>query len=797
MRYYFLVFLFFYSLGLFAQNQAKVDSLLQVTKSNISDKEKVDTYVGLAYEYHRSDSSNTYHYANKAIKLAEKIKYPEGKIDALELTAWVQLSMGYYPEAEKMLIQIIKEAKACNYQKGEAKALFTFGVLSDYQGKPEKAEEYFLQALRIYQELEDKKGLGIIYNALGLVNTNQAKYEQALEYYFKSLKINKEIGNKKEIALNYNNIGAIYGKQDNYEQALKYHFKSLKINKEIGNKKEIALNYNNIGAIYGKQDNYEQALKYHFKSLKINKETGNKQEIALNYRNIGYIYFRLNDNKKSLNYAFKSLELNEEIGAIGFTTEPLILIGQIYQKQKNWQLAKKYLKKGLNIAQETKYIILIRDASESLSQVEKELGNYQAAYEYHVLYKQMSDSLFNEEKTKKLTSLELNYEFEQEKDSIQTVNQTKQKLLEKDIENRQNMQIATFIGLGLSVALVIVLVFFFRNQKLNNQKLNQANQEIKVTNEELKNANEEIKVTNEELNTVNEEVQAINETLKLTLDTVEEQRDEILSSIQYAQRIQSSILPREEYFQSLLPEYFVFFKPRDVVSGDFYWLTKIEERAIFEEAITKSGSRKILKEVMPEKIILAAIDCTGHGVPGAFMSMVGNDLLNSIVKDKHVFQADKILKQLHKEVRQALQQKETQTNDGMDMALVSIDLENKILEFSGAKNPLIYIQNGELQKIKGDIFGIGGEQREIERVFKLHKIDISQPTTFYLFSDGFQDQFGGEQGRKFMTKRFRKLLFKIHQKPMQEQKQILENTLQKWMGKENQIDDILVIGVRV
>ena len=194
---------------------------------------------------------------------------------------------------------------------------------------------------------------------------------------------------------------------------------------------------------------------------------------------------------------------------------------------------------------------------------------------------------------------------------------------------------------------------------------------------------------------------------------------------------------------------------------------------------------------------MTAVDCIGHGVPGAFMSMIGNDLLNSIIKEKQIVQADKILTQLHKDIRQTLKQEETQTNNGMEMALVVIDKENQTLEFAGAKNPLIYIQNDKLYKIKGDIMGIGGTQTEIERNFTRHTLDITQPTTFYLFSDGYQDQFGGNKDKKFMTKRFRELLFDIYKKPMGEQKSILESTLQDWMGEEKQVDDILVMGVRL
>ena len=334
--------------------------------------------------------------------------------------------------------------------------------------------------------------------------------------------------------------------------------------------------------------------------------------------------------------------------------------------------------------------------------------------------------------------------------------------------------VVVFIVSQLFLILSMQVFVLRHNRSKEKEVLQLAKDKAEILENQKEKLEEQVQERTEELQTANEEILAINDTLTETLETVEEQRDEILSSIQYAQRIQASILPRDDYFQKLLPEHFILFQPRDVVSGDFYWLAE-------------SNS----------KIVLTAVDCTGHGVPGAFMSMVGNDLLNAIVKDKHISKANEILTQLHKDVRQALQQKETQTNDGMDMALVSIDLKNKILEFAGAKNPLIYIQNGELHQIKGDIMGIGGVQQERERVFTAHEIDISKPTTFYLFSDGYQDQFGGKKGRKFMTKRFRELLFDIHKKPMQEQKSILETTLKDWRGKEEQVDDILVMGVRV
>lgn len=201
------------------------------------------------------------------------------------------------------------------------------------------------------------------------------------------------------------------------------------------------------------------------------------------------------------------------------------------------------------------------------------------------------------------------------------------------------------------------------------------------------------------------------------------------------------------------------------------------------------------KEKQAKKLVISAVDCTGHGVPGAFMSMIGYNLLDEIT-NKGITRPDLILEELHRGVRFALKQKETNNQDGMDMAICVVDREKKIMEFAGAKNPLIYIQNGEVQQIKGDKNGIGGKSDDHK--FEAHTIDVSLPTWVYMFSDGYIDQFGGDAGRKFMIKSFREMLFEIYEKPMPEQKDFLDKKIKEWIGtKYSQIDDILVLGFKL
>jgi serine phosphatase RsbU (regulator of sigma subunit) len=344
-----------------------------------------------------------------------------------------------------------------------------------------------------------------------------------------------------------------------------------------------------------------------------------------------------------------------------------------------------------------------------------------------------------------------------------------------------------------------------KQQILENQKV-ELEKQVSERTLELKESNEELAQTNVTLNHAFHEIEKKNE--------------DITASINAALRIQNAMLPVPARFESAFGKenYFVLFKPRDIVSGDFYFL----EEATFPLLEGGGGG---------EKIVLVCADCTGHGVPGAFMSMIGNQILTEIVGKEQITEPDKILNLLNKEINKVLKQNENQGREGMDVAVVTFTKKTNLVgfgnpqgfdkvEYAGAMNPIYYVQNGELKEIKADKKPIGGIQEESERIFTKHEIQlainneqlsIEQPpqtisnqskqfqTILYLCSDGFQDQFGGAQGKKFMVKRFRELLFSIHHLPMHEQKQILDNTIEQWMaeGNEKQIDDILVMGMRV
>ena len=304
---------------------------------------------------------------------------------------------------------------------------------------------------------------------------------------------------------------------------------------------------------------------------------------------------------------------------------------------------------------------------------------------------------------------------------------------------------------------------------------NELEEKVRLRTAEIMTQKEEIEAQRDAIQEQRNILAEINNSLQKAYMEIEEQKKHIEDSIHYARRIQNAILPPDEQVKKLLPDAFVLYKPKDIVSGDFYWMTEI------------SG-----------KLLLAAVDCTGHGVPGAFMSIVGNNQLNYAVNVKGITRPSEILDSINEGVTKALRQTRLSTSvrDGMDISLICIDKESKTIEYAGALNPLYIIRDESLLKVDADKFAIGGYMGERLRKFTNHSLDYREGDMVYLFSDGYADQFGGEDDSKFLIKRFRELLLKIHLEPVEEQLEILNQIHLDWKGETYQVDDILVIGIR-
>lgn len=283
---------------------------------------------------------------------------------------------------------------------------------------------------------------------------------------------------------------------------------------------------------------------------------------------------------------------------------------------------------------------------------------------------------------------------------------------------------------------------------------------------EIEKQQQEVIIINEQMRTAFKEVQ-------YQKQLVDQKHGSLMSSLNYAQRIQQAMLPQKAKMTKSLPNSFVFYKPRDIVSGDFYW---IHDTADF--------------------LYISSMDCTGHGVPGAFMSLIGNALLNEAVINRKMDEPDQVLTFMQLGLIRRLHQEDSYTRDGMEGAICIFDKKKSILKFSGARTPLVYVENRELNVIKGDRLGIGGERIK-GKSFTSHHIPVTSSISCYLYSDGYQDQFGGEEGRKFMSKKLRKLIYSGATLPFEEQGQRISDTFYQWKGNQRQIDDVMVIGFQL
>lgn len=568
-------------------------------------------------------------------------------------------------------------------------------------------------------------------------------------------------------------------------------------NEKDGNLNEAAKYINKLAYGFWDKKQYTQSLEFFQKSLEMNEKIGNKNSLSAINGNIGMIYSDLKEYKTALSYFEKSLDIRKQMKDRTGEVSQLINIGMTLQYLKEYAASNERIENALQLAKELNNTGLMKNCYGILAENYDKLGNTTKSFEYFNYFTALEKQSQKEEIKK--TQEEMN------KIKSQTQQSEQLRLMEEKALDEQNKKLAEEEKVLKKEEEVLK-----RTEEATHQKdetisqLNQDNRSKEVSIQEKDAEIETEKMTiylsfacllllaafgfvsyrnykaktlaNKQLSEQAEEIKAKSVELEKAFEEIKGQNFKIHSSINYAQRIQEAMLPKEQDLRTPFQDSFILFKPRDYVSGDFYWF----------------GS-----EPSSQEFIVAACDCTGHGVPGAFMSMIGYNLLNEIYQ-RGVRSTNRLLEELHVGVRNALNQHSNENRDGMDVAVCKYNKSTNTVTYAGAKNSVYYIKNNQLEEIKGDVNPIGGVQKEEKRVFTEHTIAIDQPTCVYLFSDGYPDQFGGEDGRKFMYKKLKELLLQIHLKPMQEQKQILLATMDQWQAnKHKQIDDMLIIGFKV
>ncbi len=644
---------------------------------------------------------------------------------------------GDYEAAQQQAVASLTLSRALQFQAGMARALNHCGTILRSQGNYREALQKHTEALKIAESTGNKKLLATTTQNIGIVYDYEGKYPEALKYYFSALRQFEALGDKRGIASSHNDLGIIYFSQANYTDALNNYELSLKLRTALGDKQGMADLYNNMGNVFWRQHKYELALRYHQTCLGIVIETGNKKSIANSNGNIGNVYFDEGKYTEALGYYKEESTIEESLGDHSGMSTAYGNLALAYANMKRISEAGEYAVKALALAKQTGSLDDLAVAYLGASQVYEILGKEKEALMNYKSYVCTRDSLLNKENTRKSVQQQMQYEFDS-KDARTRADQEK-----KDVRQRL-IRYSLSAGFALMVILALVIFRSFRQKQKANELLTSQKQEI---------AHQK--------------------------DVIEEKQRETLDSIHYARRIQHAMLTSQKYIEEHVPGCFLFFQPKDIVSGDFYWALN---------TTTPHGSL----------FYLATADCTGHGVPGAFMSMLGINFLNEIVIERGITRPHLILDKLRDEIIHALNPEGTseEAKDGMDAVLCAFDFAAKKLYYAAANNSFYIVRNKQLVICPADKMPVGKYHGEPPS-FTAHTVSLEPGDLVYTFTDGFADQFGGPKGKKLKYKSFEEKLLSVSHLPMAEQKKELNTMFQIWKSDYEQVDDVLVIGIRI
>ncbi|MCC7302093.1 MAG: tetratricopeptide repeat protein [Bacteroidia bacterium] len=620
-------------------------------------------------------------------------------------------------------------------------AAMSYGVIGlslFNQGEYIRALEQNEMARKIAEQDKDTVLLGNIYNNLGNNFRKIGNAEKAAKFYFMTIEIKEKLNDKKGLASVYNNLGNLYNDQRRQDKSLEYHLRSLKLKEELGDEKGLAASYNNIGGIFQEQELFDKALEYHHKSLLIKEKLKDKKGQGSSLGNIGITYAKMGELSKALEFTQRSIKIKEEINDQDGLASSLITLGEIYFKRKDLVNARQSFLQARELAQRVHSLRMRLLAADWLAQTTEKSGMMKDAAFFYKEYAVLKDSLISEETSRQMNELNMFYETEKKQATIKELEQS-QRINALEIKNNRGkiaLQRFGLIGAGIILALICWMAYQFYKSR-NKEK--QAGRIIQMQKEIL-----------------------------------EEKNRDIIDSINYARRIQSAVLPSEQVLQEHFSESFVIYRPRDIVGGDFYW-------------VARSGDYSFI----------AVADCTGHGVPGGFMSMLGISFLDEIVLEKKVEDPADILDLLRLKVIVALKQGGGEASrDGMDIALLRRSESSGEILFAGAMSRVVVITEGESREYRGDKQPVGVFLEE-QKQFSQKKIESRAGSMIYLFTDGIADQFGGPKGKKFKHRNFVKLLQAHATEPIDNQENSILSSINSWRGSFEQVDDVTLIGIRL
>lgn len=620
---------------------------------------------------------------------------------------------------------------------------------------------------------------GVICNGIGDFST-------ALDYLLKSYNLLENGSHKKLLYRVSNSLGNTYSAQENFMKALEFYNKAFELAFALNDSYGISLTLIGKGNIYLAQKKYKMALESFSKAANGLYKTKHKYVYAIAQLSVANVYFATNESDKALkvySYAYETMqELDNKYG-MGQT---LINMGIVYRQKGNYQMALKNYYKSMDIFRHSTAKYNLKEVYQEIAITYNKQNKNDSAFHYMQLYTSIKDSIFSEENLKLITEMQTKYE------SVKKEEENKSLLIQKELaDNKLKQQTRLQIGLSLFVVMIFVFAVFLYRSNLQKQKTNLI---ISAQKEKVEEQRALLQIKN----------------------------NDIVDSITYAKRLQEAILPTIKAIKRCLPQSFILYKPKDIVAGDFYWMETVSQTLISASsdsmAVIGRGDRSLSDN---RQILIAAADSTGHGVPGAIVSVVCSNALNRTVKEFGISEPGKVLDKVRELVvetfiRNDAHDVKSEVMDGMDISLVSIEFgmgEEVIIKWAGANNPLWLIRKMESTSLKNDIstvpqfaasdlqlIEIKANKQSIGKTdvpmpFTTHSLELNKGDQLYLFTDGYADQFGGEKGKKFKYQQLKEKLLANAHRSMEEQKEILNTTIEDWKGNLEQVDDILIIGI--
>jgi serine phosphatase RsbU (regulator of sigma subunit) len=628
------------------------------------------------------------------------------------------------------------------------------------------AKKAFVLAKNNRQRTQQAKAL----NLMGAYFQIKSEYRQAIDYYQKSLKLALTNNDPNAVLVAYGNIGSLFILLGDNKKALDYQLKSLSIAIESGAKEKLGSIYNNLCLIYYNLEEFEKSIEYGKKSYAVYNEFNDKNGICSATGNLGNVYMRTNNNALALEYYTTCYTLAKEIDNQYELSRAAADIASILTHNKEFKKAKKFLEEAEEIAEESENDALITDIYEQYYQLYKASGNITEALKHLEIFHKLKDKLSQEEKKSEFARKEMEFEFNIKvvQDSIKNAEEVKLRDLKlqtskAQIEKDRILKIALSTGLILVIVLVLLVFSRFRTTRRQKQII------------ELKSKQTEEQKT-----------------------IIENKNKEILDSINYAKRIQYALLAHDDFLKENLPEHFVIFKPKDIVSGDFYWATSVNAEprvSISTENYAEIEPQLIQKSHYSQQnyFYLAVCDSTGHGVPGAFMSLLNIGFLGESILEKKITRPHEIFNFVRNRLIESISRDEQK--DGFDGILLCFDKTLNKITYVAANNRALLISKEGASTLAFDKMPVG--KGENVNGFNLRELIYAPGDTLYLFTDGYADQFGGPQGKKFKYRQLEGLLSQINEMPMHKQKDVLETKFAEWKGELEQVDDVCVIGLRL